>query len=185
MQYFKLTIVPESADLDERIEQLSADAFGPGRFARAAFRLREGVAPDPQLSFVAFHEDAFGNEKLAGSVRLTRILIGGKQALVLGPLVVLPEFKSLGIGRELMHRALHEARLAGHELVILVGDYPYYNRFGFERAPAGRIVLPGPADPARTLYCELVKGSLEHYEGRAMRMVQECNGLAPAMPSAA
>lgn len=173
MQYFKLRIFPETADLDEAIEKLGADAFGPGRFARAAFRLREGVAADPQLSFVAMHEDAFGNEKLAGSVRLTRILIGGRPALVLGPLVVPPEMKSIGIGRELMNRALLEARKLGHELVILVGDHPYYSRFGFERVPAGRITLPGPADPLRTLYFELVEGALSRFEGKATRLVQE------------
>lgn len=173
MQYFKLRIFPETPELADEIEQLAADAFGPGRFARAAFRLREGVPHDPDLSFAATHEDAFGAVTLAGSIRLTRIRIGGRPALVLGPLVVSPRAKSIGIGRELMNRALLEARKRGHEFVILVGDHAYYSRFGFEPAPKGRIVLPGPADPARTLYCELAPGALARFEGKATRDVQE------------
>ena len=172
MQYFRLRILPESQELADQIEQLAADAFGPGRFARAAFRLREGVAADPKLSFVAMMEDVHGVERLAGSIRLTPILIGDRPALVLGPLVVSPEAKSIGIGRELMHRSLKEAQDLGHEFVILVGDLAYYRRFGFMPVPHGRITLPGPADPARTLYCELVDGALANYEGRARRFVQ-------------
>ena len=172
MQYFKLRIVPETANLDAQIEKLAADAFGPGRFARASFRLREGVKHDPRLSFIAFLEDASGKERLVGSVRLTPILIGGRPALVLGPLVVSPEAKSIGIGRELMHRALLEAQRDGHDFVILVGDHAYYRRFGFQPVPQGRITLPGPADPARTLYCELIAGALSQFSGRATRAVQ-------------
>ena len=101
MIYFTLRIRPETPDLDAAIETLGAQAFGPGRFARAAFRLREGVRHEPEFSFVALMQDAKGRESLAGSIRLTRILIGGEPALVLGPLVVSPQYKNLGIGREL------------------------------------------------------------------------------------
>lgn len=175
MHSFTLRICAETPDLDEAIEELSAAAFGPGRFARAAFRLREGVMHERELSFVAMMDRADGAASLAGSVRLTRIQIGGVPALVLGPLVVPPAAKNIGIGRELMNRSLFEAARRGHKLVILVGDFAYYAKFGFKRVPAGRIRLPGPADPARTLYCELVEGSLAQCQGAATRFVQECN----------
>jgi predicted N-acetyltransferase YhbS len=169
---FTLRIRPETPNLDPAIEALSAKAFGPGRFARAAFRLREGVSHEPDLSFVALMQDALGEESLAGSIRLTRILIGKEPALVLGPLIVSPQYKSLGIGRELMNRALFAARNRGEQFVVLVGDEPYYAKFGFKTVPHGQITLPGPADPARTLYCELKEGVLPLYRGRASRHLQ-------------
>ena len=169
MSLFTLRIRAEAPEDDASVEQLSADAFGPGRFARAAFRLREGVEREAALSFVALMKNGSGVEELVGSVRLTRISIGGQSALVLGPLVVVRARKNLGIGRELMNRALDEARRLGHRFVILVGDYSYYAKFGFHNVPPGRITLPGPADPARILYCELEPGSLAEYRGTATR----------------
>lgn len=173
---FTLRIRPETAELDPAIEALSASSFGPGRFARAAFRLREGVAHEPGLSYVAVMEDAMGRESLAGSIRLTKISIRELPALLLGPLIVEPRHKSMGIGRELMNRALFAARHRGERFVILVGDEPYYRRFGFKTVPHGQITLPGPADPARTLYCELEEGTLPLYRGLASQTVQRCNG---------
>jgi predicted N-acetyltransferase YhbS len=175
MPLITLRIQHESVEHDEAVEALGAQAFGPGRFARAAFRLREGVAPERDLSFVALMQDGEGREELVGSIRLTAITIGGKPALVLGPLVVAPHRKSIGIGRELMNRAMTAARAGGHRFVILVGDLPYYSRFGFQTVPHGRITLPGPADPARTLYCELVPGAAAHYSGAAARDLQPRN----------
>jgi predicted N-acetyltransferase YhbS len=164
---------------DNDIEAMGAEAFGPGRFARAAFRLREGVKPDPKLSFVALiREDGAAPGKragLVGSVIVTPILIGGKPALLLGPLVVDPKFKNRGIGRELMNRAVVKARSLGHELMLLVGDEPYYGRFGFRVVPAGRIAMPGPVDPARLLAHELAPDCLDSYRGAATRVVQESN----------
>ncbi len=149
---------------DEAIETLGADTFGPGRFSRSAFRLREGVRPDPALCFVA---ECRG--EIAGSVRLTPVLIGDKGALVLGPLMISPHFKKLGIGRELMNRSLWTAKRLGHELIVLVGDYAYYKTFGFEKVPYGQITFPGPADPARILFCELKKDALSCYRGETKR----------------
>lgn len=146
------------------IEALGAETFGPGRFSRSAFRLREGVQPNSNLSFVA---DCDGT--LTGSVRLTPILIGGKQALVLGPLMILPSFRNLGIGKELMNRSMMEAAMDDHDLVVLVGDYAYYKPFNFEPVPVGQIVFPGPADPSRILACELKPGVLCGYEGETKR----------------
>ena len=176
MTSFALRIRAEAPQDDDAIEQMSAEAFGPGRFARAAFRLREGVEHEPGLSFVAMmykaQTDEHEGEELVGSVRLTRILIGNTPALVLGPLIVARSRKNIGIGRELMHRCLLEARRAGHRLVILVGDEPYYGKFGFQKVPPGQITMPGPADPARILYCELAHGALDGVAGQARQFVQ-------------
>ena len=142
------------------IERLHERAFGPGRFARTAFRLREGVPPDPQLSFTA-HVGTF----LVGSVKVTSVRAGGHPALMLGPLTVDPAFEGRGIGAALMQRAIEAARANGHDLVMLVGDAPYYARFGFKPIRPGQLVLPGPADPARFLALELVEGVLAARQG--------------------
>lgn len=163
-QSFTITVRHETPGDEAAIEALSAMTFGPGRFARAAFRLREGVESDRRLSFVAME-----NGDLAGSVKLTPIRIGGRPALVLGPLVVDPRQRGKGVGRELMNRCLHEASCNGHDFVILVGDEAYYGPFGFERVKPGSIRLPGPADPMRILGCELVPGAARHYSGVADR----------------
>jgi predicted N-acetyltransferase YhbS len=180
MIQFTLSTRPMAETDFETVEDMSAEAFGPGRFARAAFRLREGVAADLRLSFVATLEtDVAASErrKIVGSVLVTQIRIGDQPGLLLGPLVVLPGHKNLGIGRELMNRAIGAARQARHKLMILVGDEPYYGRFGFRRIPPGQIFLPGPVDPARLLACELQRRALSHFRGAATGSVQKCNNL--------
>jgi len=165
MTDLSLTLTPLTpADL-AAIEKLDERAFGPGRFARTAYRLREGVEPDPQLSFVA-HVGTL----LVGANRMTPITCGGEPALLLGPLTVDPPFRSRGIGEALMQKSMEAARAAGHKLVILVGDEPYYKRIGFKRVPMGRLSLPGPVDPARLLYCELVEGAFEGVSGAIARI---------------
>lgn len=148
---------------DPLIEAIHADAFGPGRFARAAFRLREGVPHDPTLSFVAHAGD-----RLIASVRLTPIRIGDRPALLLGPLAVVPEFKGRGAGKRLVRIALDAARAAGHAAVLLVGDEPYYGPLGFVRLPRYAITLPAPADPDRVLVAGLMPGALDGLAGAAM-----------------
>src|SRR5215471_11371273 len=146
----------------EPIERLSERVFGPGRFARTAYRIRETTPADPGLSFVA----RVGT-LLVGASAMTPIAIGDAPALLLGPLIVEPVFRSQGIGEALVTASLEAARAAGWKLVILVGDEPYYARMGFQRAPKDRISLPGPVDPARLLYCELEPGALEAAKGEA------------------
>ncbi len=153
------------ADLPH-IEKLDERAFGPGRFTRTAYRLREGVGPVPALSFVARV-----GKFLVGANIMTPITCGGAPALLLGPLTVEPAFRSRGIGERLIRQSLDAARAQGHRLVILVGDEPYYKRFGFKRVPMGRILLPGPVDPARVLTCELVDGAFEGVRGPVTRAV--------------
>jgi len=160
MTELTLTIRPEHPGDHATIERLHARAFGPGRFARTAFRLREGVDHDLSLSFAA-HVGTL----LVGSVRLSAIWAGSVPALVLGPLTVEPAFKERGIGGALVRHALEEARTRGEKLVLLVGDAPYYGRFGFAPVPPGRLRLPGPVDPARLLACPLVEGALDEAQG--------------------
>ena len=142
------------------IRKLEARAFGPGRFAKTAYRLREGVAPDWSLSYLA----RIGG-MLVGANTLTRIAIGGAPALLLGPLTVEEAFRARGVGEALAQKSLDAAKAAGCRLVILVGDPPFYDRLGFARTPFGRFQFPGPVDPARLLHCELQPGALEAYRG--------------------
>ena len=157
-----LILEPATDDDAEPIERLNERVFGPGRFARAAYRIRETTDADPGLSFVA----RVGT-LLVGASAMTPITIGGAPALLLGPLIVEPVFRSQGIGEALVKRSLEAAKVAGWKLVILVGDEPYYARMGFQRAPAGRISLPGPVNPERLLYCELEAGALAATNGEA------------------
>ncbi len=161
MSALEIVINPELACYHEAIEELGATAFGPGRFARTAFRLREGVLPESELSFVAVN-----NGNLVGSVRVTRVVIGSYLALVLGPLVVDPDYKNEGIGKKLMQKSVSASREHGFQLIILVGDEPYYRPFGFKIVNPGQITLPGPVDPNRFLYCELQNSAMTRYCGQ-------------------
>ncbi len=158
-----LVIRPEVPGDAAAVEQLHARAFGPGRFARTAYRLREGSEPLWALCFTAFV-----GADLVGSVRLGPALAGGRPLLVLGPLTVDPAFASQGIGQALMGAGLEAAKAAGHDLVVLVGDAPYYDRFGFRPVPPGRLELPGPVDPARFLWLELTEGAREEISGTVL-----------------
>ncbi len=150
MTELPITVTHETPAIGPAIERLHQRTFGPGRFARTAFRLREHTPPDYALSFTA-HVSTM----MVGSVRLTPILIGESPALLLGPLTVEPPFRSVGIGARLMHVCMDEARAQGHRLILLVGDSPYYARFGFTVVPHGQVAMPGPVDPARLLVAEL------------------------------
>jgi len=133
--------------------------FGLSRRIKTSYRLREGEKPIAGLSFVANG----GDGRLIGAISFWQVRIGeaGTPALLLGPLAVCPALQGKGIGRALMRQGLDLATAMGHGLVILVGDEPYYGRVGFKRLPEGRLTLPGPVDPARLLYLELVAGALD------------------------
>ncbi len=160
MNDIALTIQPESGDEALAIERLHERTFGPGRYAKTAYRLRERVPHRLDLSFTA-HIGTL----LVGSVRLSSVCIGQTKALLLGPLTVEPAFRERGVGQTLIERALEEARAKGHRLVVLVGDEPYYGKAGFKRIPPGRVIMPGPVDPARLLVAELVAGAFEGVSG--------------------
>ena len=163
------TIVPETGTHASAIDDLHAEAFGPGRYSRAAFRVREQGPHDPALSFVSLAEDG---ETLLGSVRLTWVETDGthERGLLLGPLAVLEELKGQGIGKALMRMAVGAARESGAPYIVLVGDKPYYWPFGFEAAPRGLISMPGPVDPSRLLICSLQPDAVERMRG----MVRWC-----------
>ncbi len=135
-------------------------AFGPERRLKASYRLREGAEVADGLSFVARET---GSGRLAGVVSFwpLRISGDGRQALLLGPLAVHPDFQRNGLGGRLLRHGVEAAREKGHRLVFLVGDAPYYGRFGFLQVPEGRVLMPGPYDPRRLLYLELVPGAFD------------------------
>jgi predicted N-acetyltransferase YhbS len=160
MSDLSLTILPEKPNDADAVERLHERTFGPGRFVLSAYRLREHVDHLLDLSFTA----RIGT-LLVGSVRQLPICIGDTPALMLGPLTVEPPFRKRGVGRALLDRALDDARKAGHRLVILVGDEPYYSRVGFKAVPKGRVTMPGPVDYSRLLVAELVEGAFDGVSG--------------------
>jgi predicted N-acetyltransferase YhbS len=160
MNDLSVTITPETAEDSEAIDRLHERTFGPGRYARTAYRIREAIAHRLDLSFVA----RIGT-LMVGSVRLSAVRIGATPALLLGPLTVEPPFRERGIGKALLERALDEAKSKGHRLVVLVGDEPYYGQVGFKRIPKGVATMPGPVDPARLLVAELVDGAFADVSG--------------------
>ena len=160
MSDLSLTILPEKPNDADAIERLHERTFGPGRFVLSAYRLREHVDHLLELSFTAWI-----GTLLVGSVRQLPVRIGDTPALMLGPLTVEPPFRSRGVGRALMDRALADARKAGHRLVILVGDEPYYSRVGFKAVPKGRAIMPGPVDYSRLLVAELAEGAFDGVSG--------------------
>ena len=155
-----LTILQERADDAAAIERLHERVFGPGRYAKTAYRIREQVPHSLDLSFTAWI-----GTLMAGSVWLSKVTIGGTPALLLGPLTVEPPFRERGIGQLLMQHAMDEARAKGHRLVVLVGDEPYYAKAGFKVVPKGQCTMPGPVDPARLLVCELAEGAFKGVSG--------------------
>jgi predicted N-acetyltransferase YhbS len=142
-------------------EALLDAAFGDARFAKTAQRLREGRLPAQGLSFAAR-----AGRRLIGTVRLWDIAAGPQRpALLLGPLAVARSFRNRGIGAELMRHALGEGQRQGHAAVLLVGDAPYYGRFGFSAEKTAALWLPGPYERERLLACELVPGALDGASG--------------------
>lgn len=160
MNIADVTYLPEQPAHDPEIDDINAEAFGPGRFAKAAYKIREGGPHERALSFVAVHEDT-----VIASVRLTRIAAGTGRALLLGPLAVRPKFKNLGIGRKLVAIAVEAAKTAGHGVVVLVGDEPYYGPLGFAKTPRGQMWMPRPVDLNRLLAYELKPGAVAALTG--------------------
>lgn len=138
-----IVIAPETAEDADAVEAIVAAAFGPGRFTNTAERLRETNRPLSGLCFVARRDGA-----VAGTVRLWPVLVGETPVAFLGPIAVDLQNRSTGLGAALVTHALAAAEAAGWPAVLLVGDAPYFGRFGFERAA---VELPGPVDPRRVL----------------------------------
>lgn len=156
-----MNIVVETAAHEAAVEKMVADAFGPDRFAKTVYRLRDHVAPLSSLSLVMTD-----GEEVVGTLRFWPVLIGGSTpALLLGPLVAAADRQGEGIGSRLMEEGLARAAAEGHRIVVLVGDEPYYSRFGFTRALARRLKLPGWVDKKRFLARELVAGAMAGVNG--------------------
>jgi predicted N-acetyltransferase YhbS len=149
------TLPPLEAELPEDtplVEALVLRAFGPGRFAKAAERLREGREPEFELSFVAWD-----GGRLVGCARQWRVLVGETPAIFFGPIAVDPTWRSNGLGAALTERACEAAAAAGHRLIVLVGDMPFFGPLGFTPAPGLR--MPGPVDQRRVLARALQPGA--------------------------
>jgi len=152
-------------------EALLDACFGENRHARICQRLRDGRAPAEGLAFSAVLDG-----RLVGTLRLWHVSAGGARALVLGPLAVEASSRKLGVGTALMVQALAAAKARGQRAVILLGDAPYYARFGFTAAKTGALSLPGPFERERLLGLELAEGAL----GGAWGMIVP-TGAAPSM----
>lgn len=141
-------------------EALLDRVFGPNRRAKTCERLREGRLAASGLSFVARADD-----RVIATLRFWHVAAGNQPALILGPIAVHPLFRSLGLGAEMIRLGLSRAVEVGHEAVLLVGDAPYYQRFGFSAAPTQSLDMPGPVDPERFLGLELEPGALQGAKG--------------------
>lgn len=141
-------------------ERLLDEAFGASRFEKTAERLRAGRLPARGLALAA--KDG---EDLVGTLRMWNVLAGEVPALLLGPLAVAKAYRSCGLGRKLMVEGLSRAANAGHAAVLLVGDPPYYEPFGFSRRHTLGLSLPGPVDDARFLGLDLKEGALRRARG--------------------
>jgi predicted N-acetyltransferase YhbS len=148
-----------SSDVAAR-ESLLDVCFGASRHARICQRLRDGRLPAEGLAFSAVVQG-----RLVGTIRLWHVDAGGRAALMLGPLAVDPGVRDLGLGGALMTHAIAEAEARGHGAIVLLGDAPYYARFGFTPAKMADLALPGPFERNRLLGLELRAGALDGASG--------------------
>lgn len=163
------SLAPEQPEHAETIEALVAEAFGPDRFHKTVYKLRDGVEPIAELCWVALDEDG----KLQASIRYWPISIGGRwPAILLGPVAVKPEMQGKGMGKALIRRTLALATSLGHRICVLVGDREYYEPFGFVNAPKLSFELPGWVDLDRFQVKALVPGALSGVSGMVGKPVE-------------
>lgn len=158
----EIVIAPERADQARAVDALVERAFGPGRYAKAAERLREGNRTRADLSFTAV---AAG--EVVGAIRQWPVQVGEARGVFLGPIAVEGGWRKHGIGADLIARAVAAAEAAGEAFIFLVGDMPLFGPHGFEVVPRGRATMPGPVDPARILWRATRPGGLDGVAGRA------------------
>lgn len=155
-------ILDEAAGDAAAREALLDRAFGPARFTKTCERLREGRMPAQGLALKAVDEDG----RMVGTLRFWHVSVGAERpALMLGPLAVESDAREGGIGSRLMRAGLARAADLGHEAVILVGDAPYYERFGFRGEATDGMAMPGPVERERFLALELTAGALKGVSG--------------------
>ncbi len=156
-----ITIREETFRDVEAREALLDACFGPARFQKTCERLREGRMAADGLSLVIDRDG-----EVIGTVRLWHVSAGpNRSALMLGPIAIDPSVQSLGLGGKLMREGLKRASQLGHRAVLLVGDAPYYERFGFSSAKTGSLWLPGPYEQSRFLAMEFEPGYLDGARG--------------------
>jgi predicted N-acetyltransferase YhbS len=157
-----IVLGPELPKDGAQIEELLDRAFGPDRQQKAVYRLRKNLAPVSELSTVARVHGV-----LRGAIRYSPVKIGDMKAsaLLLGPLAVDPAVRGAGVGIALMRQTLDKAKALGHEIVVLVGDAPYYARVGFTPAAARTLTIPGQQDSDRILALALTEEALQGVAG--------------------
>jgi predicted N-acetyltransferase YhbS len=160
---FELSTTEQISADTRAVEDLLDLAFGLSRRTKTSYRLREGSVAVPGLTLVVRDSEV----GLAGAISYWPLVVGSNfaPALLLGPIAVHPARQNLGIGKLLMLESLAAAKAMGHRLVLLVGDAPYYERVGFKVLPDGLLQLPGPVDPKRFMYLQLVAGALSGVSG--------------------
>ena len=160
------TITEQSDSDNDAVGHLLDEAFGIARRTKPSYRLREGEKAADGLSFVARDDKG----KIIGAVSFWHVYTGtnGFRALLLGPLAVLPQCQSKGLGQALMAHGLGAAKSRGASLVILVGDAAYYAKAGFRQVPAGQLLMPGAPDPERLLYLEFEPGAIGKARGNLL-----------------
>ena len=155
------TFSAERPEHREAIERVLDLAFGPGRFAKTSERVRErGAEFEPSLTRVALNEAG----EVIGVCRIWRVE-AGTPLYFLGPLAVDPAAQLAGLGLTLVREAVAACRASGGAGVVLVGAERFFQPLGFSAVPKGRLVLPGPVDPARLLWLELRPGGLDKVRG--------------------
>ena len=161
---------PETAEDGDEVELLLDTAFGPERTGLSSYRLRQGAEPVAELCLLA--RDDY--DSLAGTIRYWPVRIGeAHPALLLGPVAVHPTRQGEGLGAWLIVETLERARALGWTRAVLVGDEPYYSRFGFHRGPAAGLVFPPPVNEARLLARELFPGAMEKVSGPVQRWSEQ------------
>ena len=159
-----LRLTEESAQDWWEVEALYDLCFAPGREALSSYRLRDGVPPVPELCLVARDESNI----VGGAIRFWPVCVGAHDALLLGPVAVHPTRQGEGLGGFLIRESLARAEEIGWERVMLVGDEPYYSRFGFSRLEG--VEMPPPTNPDRVLGRALVKGAWSNVRGKVRSM---------------
>jgi len=164
-----IVVAPEQPDDHWEIEALLDTAFAPGRTGLSSYRLREDTEPIRELCLTARDDDAMAT--LAGTIRFWPIQIGDspEASLLLGPVAAHPTRQGEGIGAMLILEGLERAVALGWKRCVLIGDEPFYGRFGFKRSLASAITFPPPTNPNRILAKALVEGGMDNVSGAVKR----------------
>ena len=171
MQRLSVQLAPETPDDWWEVEALYDLCFAPGRTALSSYRLRDGVPPIADLCWTARDPDGV----LAGAIRCWPVHVGREVAVLLGPVAVHPTRQGEGIAALLMHKAIDTAYYAGWSRMLLVGDLPYYRRFGFDRLEG--VVMPPATNPDRVLGLPLKDKAWDRVKG-VVRKADDCISVA-------